>query len=98
MAKEFIKAERILAFNNPLMNFSIHLSNILVCTFGAALIFKTANPIPDPENPGKTIIQWGELSVGQLSSLIINLWCTNFNGFNDGFYDYCHAFLIIRSY
>lgn len=70
MANEFIKAERILAFNNPLMNFSIHLSNILVCTFGAALIFKTANPIPDPENPGKTIIEWGALSVGQLSSLL----------------------------
>ena len=70
MAKEFIKAERILAFNNPLMNFSIHLSNILVCTFGAVLIYKTATLVPDTDDPSKMVIKWGELSVGQLSSLL----------------------------
>ena len=70
MAKEFIKAEKILAFNNPLMNFSIHLSNILVCTFGAALIYKTATLVPDESDPSKMVIKWGALSVGQLSSLL----------------------------
>lgn len=70
MANEFIKAERILAFNNPLMNFSIHLSNILVCTFGAALIYKTATLVPDVDDPTKMVIKWGALSVGQLSSLL----------------------------
>lgn len=70
MAKEFIKAEKILAFNNPLMNFSIHLSNILVCTFGAALIYRTATLVPDESDPSKMVIKWGALSVGQLSSLL----------------------------
>lgn len=64
ISKEFIKAEKILAFNNPIMNFSIHLSNILVCSIGAALIYKTASLNPDGT------IQWGALSVGQLSSLL----------------------------
>ena len=70
MAKEFIKAEKILAFNNPLMNFSIHLSNILVCSFGAALIYRTATLVPDESDPSKMVIKWGALSVGQLSSLL----------------------------
>ena len=62
---EFIKAEKILAFTNPIMNFAIHLSNILVCAIGAPLIYRTAiyNAIKDE-------ITYGELSVGQLSSLL----------------------------
>lgn len=65
ITKEFVKAEKILAFNNPIMNFSIHLSNVLVCTLGASIIYHTASY--DPE---KSIISWGELSVSELSALL----------------------------
>ena len=62
---DFIKAEKILAFNNPIMNFSIHLSNMLVCLFGAMIILSTAQY----DSVNSTII-WGELSVAELSSLL----------------------------
>ncbi len=65
ITKEFVKAEKILAFNNPIMNFSIHLSNVLVCTLGASIIYRTASY--DKEN---SIIKWGELSVSELSALL----------------------------
>ena len=38
MAKDFIKAEKIVALNNPLMNTSIHLSNILLLSIGSYVI------------------------------------------------------------
>lgn len=38
ITKEFIKAEKILAFSNPIMNTAFHLSNILVLTVGSWLI------------------------------------------------------------
>lgn len=65
IANEFIKAEKILAFTNPIMNFAIHLSNILVCSIGAPLIYNTSwyNALADE-------INYGELSVGKLSSLL----------------------------
>lgn len=71
LVKDFIKAEKILAFNNPIMNFAIHLSNMLVCGLGSALIFTTATTtekVVDGELT--TIIEWGALSIGQLSSLL----------------------------
>ena len=40
IAKEFIKAEKILAFNNPIINTSIHLSNILVLFLGSYFIIE----------------------------------------------------------
>ena len=40
IAEEFIKAEKILAFNNPIMNTSIHLSNILVLFLGSYFILE----------------------------------------------------------
>ena len=49
ITKEFIKAEKILSFTNPIMNFSIHLSNVLVCAIGAKVIYdsnKTALTFP----------------------------------------------------
>ena len=49
ITKEFIKAEKILSFTSPIMNFSIHLSNVLVCAIGAKVIYdtnKTALTIP----------------------------------------------------
>ena len=69
MTGEFIKGEKIVALNNPLMNTTIHLSNILIIGLGASMIQRTATTGTDPET-GKTIIIWGDLSIGQLSSLI----------------------------
>lgn len=40
IAKEFIHAEKILAFNNPIMNTSMHLSNILVLFLGSYFILE----------------------------------------------------------
>ncbi len=51
----FIKAERILAFNNPLMMLCIKTAKELICYFGAVIIINT---------------QATELTAGQLSSLI----------------------------
>ena len=51
----FIKAERILAFNNPLMMLCIKTAKELICYFGAVIIINT---------------QATELTTGQLSSLI----------------------------
>ena len=63
MTKDFIKAEKILAFSNPIMNFAIHLSNILVCSIGSLLIYHTATVKNDE-------IIYTDLSVGQLSALL----------------------------
>lgn len=60
---EFVKAEKILAFNGPIMNFAIHASNMLVCSIGAYLIY-TNNIINFDPNHYKV------LSVGQLSALL----------------------------
>ena len=59
IAKEFIKAEKILAFNNPIMNTSIHLSNILVLFIGSYFILENV-PVGGV----------GHLSVATLSACI----------------------------
>ena len=70
---DFVKAEKIVALNNPLLNTAIHLSNILIIGLGSLLIFRTATPVIeiDPET-GRKIGDWvnGELTLGQLSALI----------------------------
>ena len=38
IANEFIKAETIVAWNNPLLNFAIHASNVLICAIGSTII------------------------------------------------------------
>ena len=45
---EFIKAERIVAWSNPMLNFSIHLSNMLICAIGSAIIINAigADKVP----------------------------------------------------
>lgn len=60
----FIKAERIVAWNGPLMQFSIYVLNIVVIFVGAMLIINTSSLGAD----GEPI--WGVLSVGKLSSLL----------------------------
>ena len=73
ITNDFVKAEKIVALNNPLMNTSIHLSNILVIGLGSYLIFKTGTwtETIDPETR-KVAWDWlgGELTIGQLSALI----------------------------
>lgn len=59
----FIKAERIVAFNSPLMQFSIYTLNIVVIFVGAMLIINTSSIVN-----GEPV--WGDLSVGKLSSLL----------------------------
>jgi len=65
MTKDFTKAEKIVALNNPLMNTAIHLSNILVLGIGSGIIFNNANY--DPLNK---IISYKSLTPGQMSSLL----------------------------
>ena len=62
---DFVKAEKIVALNNPLMNTSIHLSNILVLGLGTYLIAKTSKGF----NNGMDFYG-GVLTVGDLSALI----------------------------
>ena len=62
---DFTKAERIVALNSPLMNFSVYVLNVVVIFMGALLILKTAH-VGEGGEP-----VWGALSVGRLSSLLI---------------------------
>lgn len=55
MTTDFIKAEKIIAMNNPLLNTTIHLSNILVVGIGAWIIYSTNE---------------SALKVGQLSAML----------------------------
>ncbi len=41
IAFEFIKAEKIVAWSNPLLNLAIHVSNVLVCAIGSIIIVNT---------------------------------------------------------
>ena len=73
ITNDFVKAEKIVALNNPLMNTAIHLSNILVIGLGSYLIFKTGTWTETvDERTGKVVWDWlgGELTIGQLSALI----------------------------
>ena len=70
---DFVKAEKIVALNNPLMNTAIHLSNILIISLGTLLIYKTGT-WTEKVNPktGKVVGDFvgGDLTLGQLSALI----------------------------
>ena len=65
IAKDFIKAEKIVAWNNPLLNTSIHISNLAVLAIGAWLIITSSSYDP---NKGDYI--WGKLSPSQMSACI----------------------------
>lgn len=48
--KEFVRAEKIVAWSNPLLNLAIHTTNILICAIGSIIIVNTigqANPFLD---------------------------------------------------
>ncbi len=63
MTKDFVKAEKTVALNTPLMNTVIHLSNILVVSVAAFLIGKFSKI-----EGGEIIYQY--LTIGQMSSLL----------------------------
>ncbi len=60
MTFDFVKAEKIIALNNPLLNTTVHISNILVVSIGSYVIYQcTVNAN-----------FWTHLTVGQMSSLL----------------------------
>ncbi len=66
MSKDFTKAEKIVALNTPLLNTTIHLSNILVVTICSYMISKNTN-ITYIDN----ILDFGGgASIGQMSALL----------------------------
>ena len=67
---DFVKAEKIVALNNPLMNTAIHLSNILIIGLGALIIYKTAHWEWTDIEHGIGDFAGGPLSIGKISSLI----------------------------
>ena len=67
---DFVKAEKIVALNNPLMNTAIHLSNILIIGLGALIIYKTAHWEWTDVEHGIGDFAGGPLSIGKISSLI----------------------------
>ena len=77
MTGEFVKAEKIVALNNPVMNTAIHLSNILIIGIGAVIIEKGResgkiyNTEVVEDGVTKSITHWGgNLTIGQMSSLL----------------------------
>lgn len=63
LTKDFVRAEKILSYNNPLMNTAIHISNLLILTIGSYLIAFSATK-------GEHVVVYGSISVEKLSALI----------------------------
>ena len=68
LSKDFIKAEKIVAFMTPLMNTSIHVVYLITMFLSALIIFNTATPEADGKGGVKII--WGQLSTAQMSALL----------------------------
>lgn len=60
--EDFIVAEKILSFNNPLMNFAIYCTTLIISLLGSVVIVNSLD--------GTVAFKFGQLSTGQLSSLI----------------------------
>lgn len=67
MMSDFVKAEKIVALNTPLMNTTIHISNILVVGIASFFIGKYSSI---SKEGGVTTIINDKLSIGQMSSLL----------------------------
>lgn len=65
ITNEFIKAERIVAFNSPIFQFGIYTAMLLVTSLGAYTIINTFGGFNINGDP-----VWGDLSTGKLQSLI----------------------------
>ena len=68
MSKDFIKAEKIVALNTPLMNTTIHISNIAVVAIASYIIGKYSTLGVNEE--GNIVVLNEVLSIGQMSSLL----------------------------
>ena len=70
---EFVKGEKIVALNNPLMNTAIHVSNLLIIGLGSYIIYTTGTYTKwiDSET-GKQVGDFvgGQLTIGQMSALV----------------------------
>jgi ABC-type multidrug transport system, ATPase and permease components len=66
ITKNFIKANKILAWQNPTMNVAMHVSITLISILGAYIVTSTYKSY----NPQTGVIIYGALSTGQISSLI----------------------------
>lgn len=64
MAGDFIKAEKIVAFMNPMMNTAIHIVYLLCMYISSFIIFTTVKVI------GPNEWAWGDLSIPQMSALL----------------------------
>ncbi len=60
ITNDFVKAEKIVALNNPLLNTIVHFTNILIIGIGAFAIWKSSEDSSF----------WLKLTVGQMSSLL----------------------------
>ena len=67
MSKDFIKAEKIVALNNPLMNTTIHISNIAVVAIASYIIGKYSTL---STQDGNIVVLNDKLSIGQMSALL----------------------------
>lgn len=63
--KDFVKAEKLFALTTPIMQFTIYISILLICFIGSMLV---VNNFGGFNTAGEPV--WGELSTGQLASLI----------------------------
>ena len=69
--KEFMRAERVVAFNGPVLQLGIYCALVLVTVLGSKVILNTFQGfLPNPDPTGEPIPVWGELSTGTLQSLI----------------------------
>ena len=60
MSGDFIKAEKIVALTNPLINTTIHMSNILVLSLGSYIYWRSH------DSAG----YWASIEIGQISALL----------------------------
>lgn len=70
---EFIKGEKIVALNNPLLNTAIHLSNLLIIGIGSYIIYTTGEYQKWTDSAtGKQVGDFigGQLTIGQMSALV----------------------------
>ncbi len=66
---DFVKGEKIVALNGPIMNTAIHVSNVLVIAIGSYIIATSVEGIQRKPD-GSIEILFGSLTIGQMSSLI----------------------------
>ena len=59
MMFDFVKAEKIVALNNPLINTTVHTSNILVLALGSFIYYKSHSGT-----------YWTSIEIGQISALL----------------------------